>query len=219
MVSSGELSRPWSERIGVPESFADAARLVDPATLPGGEAWGLLMAQAREWLDVLTTADPPPELARRIGEMLATWTRELREHAVPEREQPWGHRADLPARGQVMAPDIEVERRTDDELIGTVTFGRFHLGGHDAVHGGAVALFFDEVLGRLSNTDGRPAGRTVSLKVAFRAVTPVGRPLRARAWFEGEEGRKRVLRGEIRDGATLCAEASALFVALYAHQG
>ena len=48
----------------------------------------------------------------------------------------------------------------------------------------------------------------------FRAITPVNAMLDVRAWLASDEGRKRLLRGEIRHGATLCAEAEGLFVAL-----
>ncbi|WP_110206958.1 hotdog domain-containing protein [Nocardioides daejeonensis] len=212
------LSRPWSERIGVPESFTGREAPVDQELLPGGAHWGPLLEEARRWLDALTEAAPPQGLGVEMRTTLARWASELTEHRVAEIDQPWGHRVDLAARGQALAPHFELTRREPDRLTGTVTFGRFHLGGHGAVHGGAVALFFDEVLGRFSDTGGRPAARTVSLDVSFRSITPVGRRLDVHVWFDSERGRKRTLRGEIRDGDVLCAEATGLFIALLAHQ-
>lgn len=77
-----------------------------------------------------------------------------------------------------------------------------------------MALLFDEVLGRLSDTDGRPAARTAYLNTTYRSVTPIEWRLHLHAWFEHESGRKRLLRGELRDGTALCADAEALFVTL-----
>lgn len=209
----------WAERIGVPESFALAGPEMDPARLPGGTGWGELAGELRGYLDALVGVDPPADLVSEMAEQLRSWRERLAEARVPERDQPWGHRVDLPARGQALAPHVEMVDRGDDWLEATVVFGRFHLGGHDAVHGGAVALLFDEVLGRFSDTHGRPAARTVSLDVAFRAVTPPERELRLRVWFEREHGRKRQLHGELRDGDVVCAEARALFIVLRPDQG
>jgi hypothetical protein len=79
-----------------------------------------------------------------------------------------------------------------------------------------VALLFDEVLGRLADTGGRPPARTAYLNTDFRAITPIRCELQVRAWIEREEGRKRFLAGEIREGSLLLAEARALFVSLAA---
>lgn len=66
----------------------------------------------------------------------------------------------------------------------------------------------------LATSGGRSFGRAAYTHVDFRSVTPVGRELTLRAWFESEIGRKRVLRGELRDGNVLCVEAEGLVVEL-----
>jgi hypothetical protein len=68
-------------------------------------------------------------------------------------------------------------------------------------------------MGRLANT-GRPPSRTAFLHVNYRTITPIETRLSIEAHFESEEGRKRILRGVIRDGDTVCADAEGLFVAL-----
>jgi acyl-CoA thioesterase FadM len=73
---------------------------------------------------------------------------------------------------------------------------------------------FDEVLGRLANSAGRPAQRTASLHTDYRSITPIGKELSVRGWVEREEGRKRYLRATLHHGDVLCAEAEGLFVAL-----
>jgi acyl-coenzyme A thioesterase PaaI-like protein len=128
-----------------------------------------------------------------------------------EREQVFARRLDLPGRGQTMAPCFRVLSGDDHSVEGTVTFGRYFLGGGGAVHGGAIPLLFDEVLGRLANAGGRTRARTAYLHTDFRAITPVGVELSVTARFVREEGRKRLLRAELRHVETLCAEAEGLF--------
>lgn len=209
-----ELAEPWASRIGVPESFVVGSPADEVEDLPGGRHYGPLTAALAEFLDDFAGAVPDAATATSLTGDLLAWSRRLRELQVAEREQAFGHRPDLTGRGQVMAPAFVMTRRLPDAVEGTVTFGRYFLGGNGAVHGGAIALFFDEVLGRLSDTCGRPPGRTASLTTSYRAVTPVGQRLAVRAWFDSESGRKRVLRGEIRSGDTVCAEAEGLFVSL-----
>jgi len=204
----------WEDRIGVPESFRVADERPDLASLPGGPDYELLVESLRLFLDDFAGALPDARTSAELTAELQGWSHRLGALQVPERDQAFGHRTDLPGRGQAMAPSFVMTRRDRDGVEGTVTFGRYFLGGNGAVHGGAIALLFDEVLGRLSDTYGRPAGRTAYLDTVFRSVTPVERRLTVRAWFEREEGRKRFLRGQILDGTTVCAEAEGLFVSL-----
>ncbi|MCW2800805.1 MAG: thioesterase family protein [Aeromicrobium sp.] len=206
--------RTWAERIGVPESFRPALSHPEQASLPGGSDYELLVESLRLFLDDFAGATPNSETAHSLTADLQEWSRRLRSIQVPEREQAFGHRTDLPGRGQVMAPAFVLTHRHADGVEGTVTFGRYFLGGNGAVHGGAVALLFDEVLGGLSHTGGRPSGRTAYLNTVYRSVTPVEKKLRLRAWFVSEIGRKRTIRGAIFDGDTLCAEAEGLFLSL-----
>ena len=60
----------------------------------------------------------------------------------------------------------------------------------------------------------RPPARTAYLHVNYRNITPIERELQLTARFDREEGRKRFLSGELRDGDTLCADVEGLFVAL-----
>jgi acyl-CoA thioesterase FadM len=60
--------------------------------------------------------------------------------------------------------------------------------------------------------------RTAYLHVDYRAITPIGAEVVVTGQVVGVEGRKRLLRGELRHGDTLCAAADALFVELLPHQ-
>lgn len=102
---------------------------------------------------------------------------------------------------------------TKESFIATVSFGSFYLGGNGAVHGGAIPLLFDQVLGQLVNFD-RPVCRTAYLNVDFRNVTPLDTELEIRAHFEKIEGRKHFTYGGLYNGDILTAEARALFIEL-----
>jgi acyl-coenzyme A thioesterase PaaI-like protein len=180
----------------------------------GGPEYGEMIISLRAFLDAVAAAAPDSGTITAITGQLDSWTQRLKAMAVGERRQIFARRLDLPGRGQTMAPNFVVTGGDRDSVTGTVTFGRYFLGGGGAVHGGVIPLLFDEVLGRLSNSGGRAPSRTAYLHTDFRSITPVGIALDVRAWFLSEYGRKRVLRAEIRHGETLCAEAEALFVIL-----
>lgn len=191
----------------------EASPAVEPGPAPGGPGFGDMIETLRALQDTIAGAAPPPELVEEATRTLRDLSAALASHAVPEREQITGHRTDLPGRGQTMAPAFLPDEWDDSRVSGRVTFGRHYLGGNGAVHGGAIPLLFDEVLGRLSNS-GRPVARTAYLHVNFRRITPVGVELRLDAKFEREEGRKRVLTAALYDGDHVTADAEGLFIAL-----
>lgn len=180
----------------------------------GGTEYGEMIDALRTFLDTVAAAAPDAETTTGLTESLNDWSKMLAPMAVGERKQIFARRVDLPGRGQTMAPNFVVTEGDHDYVRGTVVFGRYFLGGGGAVHGGAIPLLFDEVLGRLSSSGGRKAARTAYLHTDFRSITPVGAKLDVHGWFVSEAGRKRVLRAELRHGETLCAEAEGLFVVL-----
>lgn len=176
--------------------------------------YGRMIDGLREFLDRVAAARPDDNSLAALEHDLARWSNRLAPMAVPELDQLFAHCRRLPGRGQTMAPMLVVEQEDGQAMRGHVTFGRYFLGGNGAAHGGAVALLFDEILGRLANAGGRARSRTAFLHVDYRSITPIERQLSVHGWFEREEGRKRILRAELRDGDTLCAEAEGLFVRL-----
>ncbi|WP_371815005.1 hotdog domain-containing protein [Mycobacterium sp. DL440] len=173
-----------------------------------------MVAALRDFLDAVAAAAPDTATTEDLTEDLKGWTDRLASAAVPERRQIFARRLDLPGRGQTMSPNFIPVAGDEHGVSGTVTFGRYFLGGGGAVHGGAIPLLFDEVLGRLANSGSRAPSRTAYLHTDFRAITPVGQELAVRGWFASEQGRKRVLRAELKHGDTVCAEAEGLFIAL-----
>ena len=163
--------------------------------------------------DRIAVAAPPADLVADVTRAARDLAARLEPHAVPERERVSG-RLDAPGRGQTLVPAFDLRVCGDGRLRGTTRFGQHHLGGNAAVHGGVIPLMFDEVLGRLAGSGDRSPSRTAYLHVDYRNVTPLDTDLDVEAWFVSEEGRKRLLRGTLRHGGTLCAEIEGLFVAL-----
>jgi acyl-coenzyme A thioesterase PaaI-like protein len=180
----------------------------------GGPEYGDMIEALRSFLDAVAAAAPDTKTTTSITTTLQDWTDTLTPMAVGERKQIFARRLDLPGRGQTMAPNFVVTDGDRDSVRGTVVFGRYFLGGGGAVHGGAIPLLFDEVLGRLSTSGGRKPARTAYLNTDFRSITPVGATLDVHGWFVSEQGRKRILRAELHHGDTLCAQAQGLFITL-----
>jgi len=201
-VGESEQTRSWRTE-GLPGGGAEY-----------GAAYGAMTDALSAFLDQLAEALPDQALVEKLGDDLRAWTRTLEPLAVPERERVFGRRVDQPGRGQSMSPKIVITTSDADSVRGTVRFGPYYLGGNMAAHGGAVPLMFDEVLGRLAQSAGRPGSRTAYLHTDFRSITPIGPDLDLRAWVVSEEGRKRVLRATLHHGDVLCAEAEGLFVTL-----
>jgi acyl-coenzyme A thioesterase PaaI-like protein len=180
----------------------------------GGTEYGDMIAALRDFLDNVAAAAPDTSTTAALTHGLNRWADLLAQSAVPERRQIFARRLDLPGRGQTMSPSFIPIAGDHEKVTGTVTFGRYFLGGGGAVHGGAIPLLFDEVLGRLASSGDRAPARTAYLHTDFRSITPVGVELAVRAWFVSEQGRKRILRAELTHGDTLCAEAEGLFIEL-----
>ncbi len=79
------------------------------------------------------------------------------------------------------------------------------------VHGGMIALVFDEILGIVNIANSCP-GMTGTLTVRYRRPTPLFQPLRWEAWIEKLEGRRIQSKAKVFHGETLCAEADGMFV-------
>jgi acyl-coenzyme A thioesterase PaaI-like protein len=86
-----------------------------------------------------------------------------------------------------------------------------YTGPPGGVHGGVIAMVFDELLGYV-NVANQTGGFTGLLSVRYRAITPIERPIRMQAHQERADGRKLFARGSMHHGDTLTAEAEGLFI-------
>jgi hypothetical protein len=192
-----------------PEVWEEFGTAADPE-----DGYGEMLSSVRRFLDHVAAARPDHEMISKLRDDLDAWSDTLATVVVGERDQYFARRFDLPDHGQCLAPRFAASEFSPDRVVGVTRFGRFHLGGNGAVHGGVIPLLFDEVLGWLATSGGRQPCRTAYLHVDYRSITPIGRELQVHAEFTLEEGRKRFLRGTLMDGDVLCAEVEGLFVEL-----
>ena len=113
-----------------------------------------------------------------------------------------------------IAPPVEVESVAGG-LNGRVFFDNQYEGPPGCVHGGIIALVFDELLGAANIASGSP-GMTGTLTVRYRKPTPIRTDLRLVARYEGRDGRKIRTTGAMYHGDELTAEAEGIFIELVA---
>lgn len=187
-------------------------------------AYVKLVRQAIRVLDGLAVAEP------EVG-TLSVCERELRSvadqlEALPELpENPdvaahSGENARFTPNERGLVPAVEMEIENGAELSGRVEFSAFY-GGTVSVHGGAIALFFDDFLGRLANEAPMSSvARTAHLGVDYRALTPCRTPLRCRASLVKVDGRKLYLWGSLEDlNGVQLSTASGLWIRPRPFQG
>lgn len=101
------------------------------------------------------------------------------------------------------------------ELSAEHVFDAPYNGPPGSVHGGIIALVFDELLGCLGAVS-NVGGFTGTLTILYRSLTPIGKPIRMRSWIEGTEGVKTFIKGTMHCDTpapnTLCAEATGIFI-------
>lgn len=129
---------------------------------------------------------------------------------------PESHRDYLPRSPVVgvaspIAPPLEWDVGDDGVVVAQGEFPVACEGPPGYVHGGWVALTFDEVLG-ITNAAAGFAGMTGRLTIRYRRPTPLAQPVRVECHVEKVEGRRIVTRARlVVDGATT-AECEGLFV-------
>ncbi len=119
-------------------------------------------------------------------------------------------------RLNAMAPPMTFEEgEADDDapaMLGRVRINRLREGPPHTVHGGVIAGLFDEILGAGQSLAGRLGGVTGRLTVRYRKPTPLDQDLTFRSWVHEDRSRRLVMRADCKVGATLTAEAEAVFV-------
>jgi hypothetical protein len=93
----------------------------------------------------------------------------------------------------------------------TCECGWAYEGPPGSVHGGIVAAIFDQFLGVAQMIGGQP-GMTGYLHVNYHARTPLNTRLELTGRLVGTEGRKTIMRGELRAAGVLTASCEGLFV-------
>ena len=107
--------------------------------------------------------------------------------------------------------DVRYFKESGESVTGEAVVDPMFAGPPERTHGGVVALIIDELMGALNRMRGRQA-YTGRLIVHYRAATPLGVPLRLRAWIDHTSGRKIVQHAEVHGPDGLCVNAEGLFI-------
>lgn len=184
-------------------------------TTNGGPDYGRFVEAVRTLQDLTRSADAPDDVVTRAADLIEDVNAFLALHDSDEWHSPSGRRMDLPNRGNIMQVPVELSVTDEGRVAGTARFRRYHLGRNGAVHGGALALLFDSLLGfaafKLSRS---PRQRTAFLHVDYRKIAVVDKELQVDAGIDRIDGRKIFLTGRLMDGDAVLCEAEALFLTL-----
>ena len=184
-------------------------------TSRGGPDYGRFVAAVRTLQDHTRAVDAPDEVISEAAGLIENVSKLLAPYYADEWNSPSGRRMDLPNRGNIMQVPTRLAKTDDGRVRGTVTFRRYHLGRNGAVHGGALGLLFDSVLGYTASILAKsPYQRTAFLRINYRKIAPIETELHIDAGIERIEGRKVFVEGRLFDGDTVFTEAEALFVRL-----
>ena len=184
-------------------------------TTKGGPDYGRFIEAVRTLQDHARAVDAPDDVITEAANLVEKVSELLGPFDTDEWATPSGRRIDLPNRGNILPVPMKVRRTDDGRIEGWARFRRFHLGRNGAVHGGALALLFDSVLGMTSGViTGGPRQRTAYLHVNFRQIVPINQELQVDARVDRVEGRKIFVSGRLSDGDTVLTDAEALFVLL-----
>ena len=203
-MSEAAPGLPDSPDFATPERarLAEAVRvLIDAVMTAGGDDAELL-------LEVAAGAE---QLAARLGPV-----RDSGAGYRPHSHTDYLPRSPVVGEASPLAPRIDWDH-TADALDGRPgieargTFGAPYEGPPGHVHGGMIALAFDEVLGIANIAAGHP-GMTARLTIHYRKPTPLFHELRFLAAVDRVEGRRIISRAELWDGELLTAQADGLFV-------
>jgi acyl-coenzyme A thioesterase PaaI-like protein len=119
-------------------------------------------------------------------------------------------------RSPIVGEASPLSPRLDWDVVGDRveargTFSAAYEGPPGFVHGGIIALAFDEILGIANISAGHP-GMTGTLTIKYRRPTPLFRELHFTAWVERVEGRRIITKGEVSTDGQMTAQAEGVFV-------
>jgi len=222
MTPGGE---PGVSDFGISAGGATAAETgrTAHAEHPEGDPRFALAAAVRRVITAMVAANVPDEETRALTGVVESVADRLEGRAGPGRRprtqpDPTGPPQEFfptsPAIGfaNPVAPPVLVEA-ADGGLVGSAFFDYAYEGPPGCVHGGVIALVFDELLGATSIATGQP-GMTGTLTVRYRRPTPLRTPLRLEARFVERRGRKITISGAVYDGDVMTAEAEGVFIEL-----
>ncbi len=147
-------------------------------TTKGGPDYGRFIDGVRKMQDHARAVDAPDGVITEAADLLEKVSALLSPFDADEWESPSGRRMDLPVRGNILTIPMAVRKAPREgeagRIQGSARFARFHLGRNGAVHGGALGMLFDTVLGLTSSLlTGGPRQRTAYLTINYRHIVPI----------------------------------------------
>jgi Thioesterase superfamily len=194
---------PDLEQFATPERsrLAEAVRRAIDVVMTVEDATDEQMIAAAESIEAATRVLAGPRAVDSNGPRRASRDRSHGDY-LP--------RSPIVGESSPLAPPIAWEW-VPPKIIGRVVFGAAYEGPPNFVHGGIIALAFDEMLGMANIASGHP-GMTGTLTVRYRRPTPLYREVDFEAWVVRVEGRRIATRGTLSCDDRLCAECDGLFV-------
>jgi acyl-coenzyme A thioesterase PaaI-like protein len=98
-----------------------------------------------------------------------------------------------------------------DRMRGQLVLDAPYVGPPGTVHGGVIALIFDELLGCANIAQGY-GGFTGTLTIRYERRTPIGETIELESWVDRVEGRKVFTQGTMRHGGAVTARAEGVFI-------
>lgn len=100
-----------------------------------------------------------------------------------------------------------------DYVEGKLSLDHGYVGAPGWAHGGIVAALLDQLMGFVLIVAGDPCV-TQSLSLHYDIPTPSHEELTLRAWIDDDQGRRVVLKGEVRAGDQVTARGEGVFIRL-----
>jgi acyl-coenzyme A thioesterase PaaI-like protein len=184
------------------ERLAEAVRHLVDAVLTCEDATEEQLGTAADAAEAVAThlGRHPRSDDRRRGRR----TRSARDH------HDYLPRSPLVGEVSPLAPPVEWEL-VDGRIHARGVYHAAYEGPPGYVHGGWVALTFDEILGMANIASGHP-GMTGTLKIRYLRPTPLHTEVVLEGWTDRVEGRRIVAKGTMTVDGELTAEAEGLFV-------
>ncbi|MGM7668028.1 PaaI family thioesterase [Microbacterium sp. A93] len=171
-----------------------------------------VIATLRDALSAVSASRPPEEVLSAVELRLRDVIDLTASHQVGEHDRIAGRLWEITGRGQALVPPVHYEFAGGHRTRGWVSFSKFHI-GNGAAHGGAIAMVFDEIMGRTLAVAGIRQARTANLSVNFRRLVPTDTKLLFEAELLEQDGRKLITSCELTDAdGNVLSDARGLFI-------
>lgn len=174
-----------------------------------------LVAATRELMLAVGTTDLDGAALAGVAERLEALVPGLRQRTLaavpaPTYDESVGADSYLSAYHNPGLPPFEITFR-DDRAHARTSLAELHQGPSDSVHGGIISYLMDTLLACLVQQQGRLCV-TASLKIDYRARTPLRSPLDLEAQVREVRERSMLVAGSIAHEGRVTVQAEGLFV-------